>query len=167
MRRKQVAIEDQLTALQALDAPALRAKWAELFGTPPPPRFRRDFLMRAVAYRMQEVAYGGLKPATARELKRIAAALRDGAAVTPRVTANPGKGTRFMREWNGETHIVERVTSGYAWRGKMYPSLSGVARAITGTSWSGPAFFGLKAKRKPRMASGDDLSASLGPALLP
>ena len=158
------AISAALAQLEVLDTGALRRRWTECFGFAPPPRFRRDFLLRAVAYALQERALGGLKPATARELKRIAADLRKGTEILPRRVALPAKGARFLREWNGETQIVECVTDGYAWRGTTYPSLTAVARAITGTSWSGPAFFGLKEKRNPKTADGASLGDALGPA---
>jgi len=156
-----------LAELEACDTETLRKRWTQYFRFAPPPRFRRDFLLRAVAYALQERTSGGLKPATTRRLKRIAADLRERHDVKPYRVAMPAKGSRFMREWNGRTEIVERVANGYAWHGNTYSSLTAVARAITGTAWSGPAFFGLKAKRAPKPACNTDLESTLGPASWP
>lgn len=140
------AVNGKITALQALSTSGLRSVWEETFGRPPPKSARRDMLLRALAYRAQEQAAGGLRPATRRRLARVAEDLRDGKAVghtPPRLLP----GTRLIREWNGETHVVEILADGFAWRGAYYSSLSAIARAITGVRWSGPRFFGLRDKR--------------------
>jgi hypothetical protein len=103
----------------------------------------RDLLSRAMAYRLQEQVVGGLRAATLRRLRRLAEDLRAGEAakITSAPTLQPG--VRLMREWNGETHVVEVLADGFSWRGAAYQSLSAIARAITGVRWSGPRFFGL------------------------
>jgi hypothetical protein len=98
-----------------------------------------------LAYRIQEIAYGGLKPAIRAELRRIAQALKRNPGssellIRPRIKP----GSRLLRQWRGETHEVFVTDSGYEHRGVRYRSLSEIARKVTGTRWSGPAFFGLK-----------------------
>lgn len=137
-------VEQQLAELPHLSREALQQRWQELFGDPAPIRVRDDLLRRIMAYRIQEVAYGGLKPAAVRQLRRLLEN-RSGAtrpAASP--TAFLKSGAKLMREWNGETHVVDVTASGFTWRGKVYRSLSVIAREITGTRWSGPRFFGLK-----------------------
>lgn len=136
-------IEAEIAALVDLDLDTLKVRWVELFGVPPPYRIRQDFLRRAIAYRIQVNAFGGLKPATRRQLKRITADLKAGRPLEPKPAPALTPGTKLMREWQGRVETVEVTESGFAWAGETYPSLSAVARAITGTQWSGPKFFGL------------------------
>jgi hypothetical protein len=139
-------VEQQLAELPHLDREALQRRWQELFGHPAPLRVRRDLLRRVIAYRIQEQAYGGLKPGTVRHLRRIAEGLKSG--ITPAMPSQSVRpGARLMREWNGETHVVDVTSDGFTWRGKVYRSLSVIAREITGARWSGPRFFGLKDSR--------------------
>jgi len=142
-RTSKTDVATELAALESMDRPALQAQWRERFGTPPPKKSRRDFLKRAIAYRIQENAYGGLRPATKKRLRNIAAELRAGK--TPKLKRRRGlaPGTRLVREWNGDTHVVDVTEDGYAFRGKRFDSLSAIAREITGAHWSGPRFFGL------------------------
>ena len=132
-------VECRLAELQTLDANALRACWRELYGCPSPKWMQRELLLRAVAYRVQEMAFGGLKPAVRRKLKQLA----EGAAFPPHAAPSLRPGSQLMREWNNELHRVDVVEGGFIWREKIYPSLSSVAREITGARWSGPRFFGL------------------------
>jgi hypothetical protein len=124
----------------------LKSRWRVLYGTEPPPRISRDLLTRAVAYRIQEEALGGLKPSTRRLLAKVAA---DASAqrpiqVTPAPSLTPG--TILLRDWRGTQHQVIVREHGVEFQGKGYKSLSQVAQRITGSKWSGPLFFGLKAK---------------------
>jgi len=152
--RQQVdQIEHELEAFKKLDATALQARWLELYRRPAPRFMRRDLLVRALAYRLQERAYGGLKPAIRRLLEKLRTGDLNAKDLQVSVAPSLMPGVRLVREWNGETHVVETVTDGFMWRGTRYSSLSTIARAITGTSWSGPRFFGLLNKRKP--PSGD------------
>ena len=107
----------------------------------------RELLLRALAYRMQEVALGGLRPARQRQLRQMAQQFnRIGAANTPpRPELKPG--TRLIREWQGRTYDVLVLDEGFSWQNTQYRSLSALARKITGTAWSGPLFFGLKPNR--------------------
>lgn len=102
-----------------------------------------------LAYRIQEIAYGGLKPSTRSELRRITRGIENlsssGAkTIQPRIKP----GTQIVRQWRGETHEVVVTESGYQYRHASYKSLSEIARNITGTRWSGPAFFGLKTSKQ-------------------
>ena len=133
-----------LPSLAHLTTKELRAFWPQWFKSPPPAHFRRAVLVRALAYRMQERAHGGLRPATRKALRVLAEAakthsLREVVA-TPRLTP----GTHVIREWGNEMHQVTVETTGFIYRGQRYRSLSEIARKITGTRWSGPVFFGVK-----------------------
>jgi hypothetical protein len=135
-----------LAALPGLPLDALKERWQALYGSPPPARLGRTLMMRGIAYRMQEQALGGLRPATRRRLARAAEEIGAGRAPSP--TANAIKpGTRLLREWQGVVHEVILLEDGVQYRGETWKSLSAVAREITGTRWSGPLFFGLKERR--------------------
>jgi len=125
----------------------LRKRWQKLYGRPAPKTFRRNLLVRGVAYQMQVEVHGGLSTATKRRLREIAEAVRSGNQDT--IVAGPQikPGTRLYRSWNDTTHSVTVLPDGFEWRGARYGSLSSVAKAITGTQWNGYAFFGLK--RRP------------------
>jgi hypothetical protein len=98
-----------------------------------------------LAYRIQEIAYGGLSPKAGAELYRIAKSIEKNGTSNEALTRPRIKtGTRLFRQWRGHTHEVFVTESGYEYRGVAYRSLSEIARKITGTRWSGPAFFGLK-----------------------
>lgn len=137
--------ETDLAAISGLETEALRLRWAELYGAAPSPRISRDLLIRGVAYRVQEEVLGALDKSSRRQLQRLAIALRDGGSM-PGVRDQSFKpGTRLIREWKGQVHEVVIAGDIYLWGGKSYRSLSQIARAITGTRWSGPRFFGLEA----------------------
>jgi hypothetical protein len=124
----------------------LKSRWRVLYGTAPPPRISRDLLTRAIAYRIQEEALGGLRPSTRRLLSKVAAdaSARRPIQVTPAPTLTPG--TVLLRDWRGTQHQVIVRERGVEFQGKRYRSLSQVAHRITGSKWSGPLFFGVKAK---------------------
>jgi len=137
-----IAMDQEIAALQEGGLDLLRQRWSELFGLAPPPRFSRDLLIRGAAFRLQEDACGGLSKAVRRQLGKLAADLGNGATLTP---SSPSfkPGTKLIREWKGKVHEVVIAGDTYIWNGKHYRSLSQIARAITGTRWSGPRFFGL------------------------
>jgi hypothetical protein len=118
-------------------------RWAEILGTLPPKGFSRRLLAYAVAYRLQAEAAGGLSSNTRRKLLQAAAERTNDGEALPRKAATTGysPGTRLVREWHGRTYTVEVVENGFRCDGQTYRSLSHVARAITGTRWSGPRFF--------------------------
>ena len=128
--------------LADLPRPDLVEHWRALYGANPPKGISRPLLVRAVAYQMQVKRYGGLKPATARQLRAIANG-HPGAGHGNSETMVLKPGARLVREWNGRTHVVEVVDGGFIWDGERHRSLSAIARAITGARWSGPRFFGL------------------------
>jgi len=141
-------IPTRLAALKTATTPDLKAQWRDLFDSEPPP-FNRRYLESRLAYRIQELAYGGLKPETVRRLERLGEELDGGDRKKSRVRANtmPIAGTRLIREWQGVEHVVTVTTNGFEWQGRPYKSLSAIARAITGTRWNGWVFFGLKNRR--------------------
>lgn len=138
-------IPDQIAKLQGLSRSELMDLWQKIYKKPAPQGIRREILVPFLAYRIQENAYGVLKPGVLAELRRVAKALdRDQSSKTPFVRARLKTGTRLFREWRGRTNEVFVTDSGYEYRGVSHRSLSEIARKITGTRWSGPAFFGLK-----------------------
>jgi hypothetical protein len=142
----------QLEQLRELNSKELSERWQTLFGGEPPPKLRTSLLVQGIAYRLQEKVLGGLKPATVRLLERIAdeAAARRQSAPTPeKIRVNAG--TVLIREWHGAKHQVTVLNDGFLFRTKRFRSLSQIARAITGSRWSGPLFFGLKAASKEQI----------------
>jgi len=141
------ALVREIERLKEATPSDLKERWRTLYGGEPPGRISRDLLVRALAYRIQEQALGGLKPSTRRLLAKVAA---DASARRPILLA-PGPdlkpGTVLLREWHGTQHQVIFREDGIVFSGKTYKSLSQVAYRITGTKWSGPRFFGLKADR--------------------
>ncbi|WP_375458344.1 DUF2924 domain-containing protein [uncultured Enterovirga sp.] len=136
-----------LERLAALDLAGLRRRWRRLVGSPAPAQLPRSLLHRILAYRVQAAALGDLDRDTARELRRMAEEGRE-AEVMPLPELRPVKpGTLLVREWEGTLQRVMVLAEGYAWNGATYPSLTGVARAITGSSWNGPRFFGLRTRK--------------------
>lgn len=135
----------RLAELKTIDIVALKATWRDLFAAEPPP-YNRKFLESRLAYRIQELAYGGLKPETLKRLAALAEELeprRSGA----RKDNLPVTGTRLLREWQGEQHIATVLTDGFEYQGRPYKSLSAIARSITGTRWNGWLFFGLRSQK--------------------
>ena len=141
-------IPARLAALKTATTPELKAQWRELFETEPPP-FNRRYLESRLAYRIQELTYGGLKPETIRRLRDLADDLdgKDNGKRRGRRDIMPIAGTRLLREWQGVEQIVTVTADGFEWQGRPYKSLSAIARAITGTRWNGWVFFGLKNHR--------------------
>jgi hypothetical protein len=141
-------IGDLLKALPEMNRTALCQQWQERFNKPAPDGVRKELLVRMLAYRAQEQAFGGLSPRSRRRLDEMAAAMSKSdpkAAIANIVEARPG--TQLIRSWRGKTHTVAVQESGYQYDGRRYRSLSEIARHITGTQWSGPLFFGLKPRR--------------------
>ena len=138
----------RLTALRAMPIAQLKQQWRELYGKEPPP-FSRTYIQSRLAYRIQELAYGGLKHETVARLEAIGEQVDGGNIVIRRIRHQdkPIAGTRLIREWHGVEHTVTVLAEGYEWQGRPYQSLSAVARAITGTRWNGWSFFALKNHR--------------------
>jgi hypothetical protein len=136
-------VEAELERLSTLRIKELRALWRARFKSDPPPAFGPDLLRRSLAYKVQEKAYGGLDRETARSLANLMAQhdKTPGKLVLPR-RIKPG--AVLVRHFKGVTHRVTVTANGYAYQNRPYESLSEIARAITGTRWNGPRFFGLR-----------------------
>jgi hypothetical protein len=136
------SVAARVAALPKTPTPELKQMWRELFDGEPP-GFSRNYLISRLAYRIQELAYGGLKPSTRTKLDALADTL-DPKVARKRVVNGPVVGTQLIREWRGIEHKVTVLADGFEWEGRRYKSLSAVARAITGTRWNGLTFFGVK-----------------------
>lgn len=136
----------RVAALKTTPTPELKALWRRLCDSEPPP-YNRRFLESRLAYRIQELAYGGLKQETIARLEAIAREIDGSGQRGRRVLDRPIAGTRLIREWQGIEHCVTVRDDGYEYQGRPYKSLSAIARAITGTRWNGWTFFGLKNQR--------------------
>ena len=137
----------RLAALQTLPTAELKQQWRELFGKEPP-QFNRPYLQSRLAYRIQELAYGGLKPETRARLEALGEQLDGGNVVLRRIRAGsrPLPGTRLIREHESVQHVVTVRADGFEYEGRPYRSLSAIARHITGTRWNDWTFFGLKGR---------------------
>jgi hypothetical protein len=135
----------RLAALPHADIRDLKEQWRSLFGTEPPP-YNRRFLERRLGYRIQELAYGGLKPETIARLEALGEQIDGGNITLRRIRQDqrPIAGTRLLREYQGVEHVVTVTRDGFEYQGRPYQSLSAIARAITGTRWNGWLFFGLR-----------------------
>ncbi|MGO9799925.1 MAG: DUF2924 domain-containing protein [Candidatus Binatus sp.] len=138
----------EVGSLSTLGSKPLKDKWRTLFGTEPPRQISRSFMIRAIAYRMQEKSLGGLKPATRRLLAEFTHDGANGSALAAAPSRIVQPGAVLVREWRGMSHQVGVLEKGFRFRGRHYRSLSEVAREITGTRWSGPLFFGLKGSQE-------------------
>lgn len=152
---------ESIAYLATLSVAALRARWRALFGRDAP-QSSADLLARAIARTLQEKRHGGLDPGVQRELERL--------AQHPGSDGSPGReqrlkaGTRLLRDWGDRRHIVLVRDDGYIFEDRHYASLSQIAADITGAHWSGPRFFGLRAKARKVRASAAKLAASNGAA---
>jgi hypothetical protein len=131
---------EQLDMLAEMCLEELRMRFRKLYRSPAPAGLSRDLIARLIAHRVQEQHLGRLEPDLARQLDRLGRDRRD----APRRLKT---GTVLVREYEGVTHEVIIVPGGFLWNGQPHRSLSTIARTITGTSWSGPRFFGLRAGR--------------------
>jgi hypothetical protein len=137
----------QLTALQTATIADLRGQWRQLYGSEPP-GLGRPYLQSRLAFRIQELAYGGLKPETIARLEALGERVDGGNVVLRRIRADgrPAAGTQLVREWQGVRHLVSVRADDFEFEGRPYKSLSAVARYITGTRWNGWTFFGLRGR---------------------
>ena len=143
------AIEAEIVRVRALGLDELRTLWRITFLSPPPPAFSKDLMTRFICWHIQEQAFGRLDPETAKHLDGLARGDKRGANRPRRLKP----GTVLLREYQGERHTVTVVANGYVWHETTYASLSTLARAITGTSWNGPRFCGLRSGAEPRTSS--------------
>jgi len=139
----------RLAALKTMPTLELKKQWRTLFETDPPP-YNRRFLESRLAYRIQELAYGGLKPETVARLEALGEQFDGGNVAVRKMRGSdrPIAGTRLIRDWKGVEHCVTVRDNDYEYQGRPYQSLSAAARAITGTRWNGLTFFGLKNQRR-------------------
>jgi hypothetical protein len=145
--RNRTSVLRQLAALQKMKLSELQEKWRDLYGAEPP-NFKSTFLKKRLAYRIQELFYGGLEESVKAKLKEIAS--NESQKTKSKVEVN-GKilpGTRFVREWKGQIYETTVRDDGFEFNGQMYRSLSAIATAITGTRWNGRKWWGLPAKNK-------------------
>jgi hypothetical protein len=143
------AIEAAIACIRSLALDALRRRWRAVFGRTPPAALSKDMLGRMIAWRMQEQAFGGLDRESLTFLDGLA---RHGGS--PRRQLKPG--TVLVRDYHGQRHTVTVAPNGFDWQGTTYPSLSAIARAITGTAWSGPRFFALARRNGTPPAHSDN-----------
>lgn len=141
-----------LARLPDLGTAALRAEWERLHRRPPPRDLTRDLLLRSIAHRLQEGVFGALSPAALRQLETSGAPTPAGQARRARA-GRLKPGTVLVRGWQGRTHTLVAREDGFEYLGRLYRSLSLVAREITGAHWSGPRFFGLADRGGPVRAA--------------
>jgi Protein of unknown function (DUF2924) len=152
MDKSAIDVAKALARLSEVTIFELREEWRRLHRLPPPMRLSRDLLIRGITYKLQERAYGGLSKAVARKLEQTSPDPLRWGATKPAQPISLKPGTRLVREWRGVTHMVLVHADGVEWRGQRYPSLSLVAREITGAHWSGPRFFGLRRRLTESLA---------------
>ena len=148
---------NQLAELDNLSISELKKKWRSLFETEPP-RYNRTFLVKRLAYRIQELAYGGLSDETKARMDGIlktAGCDELGRLPHKKNSSAYLPGTSFIREWRGERHEVLVLADGFEYRGRQFKSLSAIAREITGTRWNGPLFFGVRNGALANAKTGD------------
>jgi hypothetical protein len=158
-----IACREALARLPEFDLGELRQRWRALYKTEALPHLSRELLLRAVAYRMQELALGELRPQRQRQLRQIAQEIKETGKTRRRVRPELKSGTRLVREWQDRTYEVLVLDDGFSWQGAHYRSLSALARKITGTAWSGPLFFGLKKNRSASRRSPQPAYPASGP----
>jgi hypothetical protein len=139
------AVEAEIARVRSLSGHALRRRWQALFGRLALEHLTADLLRRMIVNRIQEEAFGTLDRASLKVLDGLAR--RDG---SHRAERNLKIGTVLVRDYQGRRHTVTVAPEGYVWEGHPYSSLSAIARAITGTAWSGPRFFALKSAAEQR-----------------
>jgi hypothetical protein len=149
-------LRTEIERMRTLQVEQLRTLWRSTFGLAAPPALTKDLLARMLAWRLQEQSLGGLTQTTVKLLNGI----RQGEHSPDARKRRLRSGTVLVREYQGERHTVTIVPSGFVWGEKTYASLSMIARAITGTAWNGPRFFGLRAVREP---AGGDGTETLAP----
>ena len=140
-------LETEIARLDGLGLNELRELWAARLG-PVPDHQSADLMRRRLAYELQVRAYGGLKTETRRRLRQLYAAFRKDPDFTPLPNYGLKPGTMLTREWKGVAHRVGVMDEGFEYKGERYASLSEIAGRITGTKWSGPAFFGFREPRR-------------------
>lgn len=139
----------RLAALKDMTVRELKSEWQALMGSAAPNN-SRSFLEQRLAYRIQELTWGGPSKLVIRLLNSLADEV-EGKKVRKSVISdprNPVIGTRLVREWDGAEHVITVLSDGFDWQGRRYKSLSAIARDITGAQWNGYRFFGLRENKR-------------------
>jgi hypothetical protein len=147
-------IEAEIDRIRSLGLEELRKRWRMTFGAAPPAALTKGLIARMIAYRIQEEAFGGLDRVTIKLLDRLARGEKS------ELNRRLKPGTVLVREYRGERHTVTVVPHGFVWGDTTYTSLSIIARAITGTAWNGPRFFGLRVAEGQAKAEGSSDTAT-------
>ena len=147
------AIGDEIARIRSLRPEELRREWRRLHHRDAP-KISRDLLVLGLGYKLQEIEHGGLAKSTRRKLQTMATALQATGRIGPSPSLSLKPGARLLREWRGRTHVVTVTDDGFEHAGKNYPSLTRIAKKITGAHWSGPRFFGLPAAGVVRRGDG-------------
>jgi len=153
MKGMQQTVLETLARIGRMDVDELRDQWRALYGTEPPASYAKAQLVRRLAWRVQELRFGGLSDRARRRLREIANGddLAGGRKrpPKPRKRSSLAAGTRLVRQWRGVKHVVTALADGgFEWNGRRYRTLSAVAKAMTGQHVSGPRFFGLASTNK-------------------
>ena len=135
-----------IAELPVANSKRLRELWVDHIGRSASMKLRPSMMRPVLAYRIQERAYGGLRPDLERQLREVLKSLKPGGRCTGEAHTRFKAGTRIVREWQGKRYEVTITSEGYQYEGEIYKSLSPIANLITGSRWSGPAFFGTKLK---------------------
>jgi hypothetical protein len=143
------AVEAVLDGLPTMSIADLRKRYREVFRAEPPKAFGPDLLRRSIAYRIQEIAYGGLPTAAKRMLDRLVKNYWKNPTGRLEIPRRIKPGSALVREWKGKVHQVKVAAGGFSYGGRTYGSLSEIASTITGTKWNGPRFFGLRVPDRP------------------
>lgn len=144
-------LEVEIASLPSMNRKELIEKWQSELREPAPKHLRKEVLVPLLSYKLQEREYGGLSHALKRQLRKLARSFESGTKDAPLHLSSATRiksGTRFVREWQGQTHTVTVCEDGFEYGAERYKSLSQIARKITGTRWSGPLFFGLRQNGK-------------------
>jgi hypothetical protein len=157
---KNADIEKDLAELSQNPIQQLRQRWRAMFHTDPPAAFGPDLLRRSIAQRIQEQHYGGLSVSAQRQLNQIVKAMASKPGGRIELPRRIKPGAVLVRTWKDKSHRITVLDDGFSFEGRTYPSLSEIARTITGTRWNGPKFFGLRAKNP--MSSESAVSPTLG-----
>ncbi|WP_448218423.1 DUF2924 domain-containing protein [Endozoicomonas sp. 2B-B] len=146
---EQSSLAAKVAAIQKMSTKALLELWPKLYGTKAP-RLNKRLLRQRLAFRVQELELGSLSEKHKKQLQRLQKPSTKDKAVPKARVNKPPAGTRIVKEYEGETHEVIVTREGFEYRGQIYRSLSGIAKLITGSHWSGPVFFGLKGSSHER-----------------
>lgn len=147
------SLAESLAALVMMSPAQLRSEWRRVYRASPP-RLTPDLLMRGIAHRLQERAFGSLPVSAVRQLEREAKRIHRGDAPASKAELRLKAGTRLVRSWNGTTYSVLVTDDAFVMGDRSFTSLTHVAEAITGVHWSGPRFFGVKPSRTTIGAAG-------------